>query len=116
MLLVWTVFAVADEADFAGTEVPLTDVVDFLAVDEAGFLAEDAMPAVDFVPADVFAVVFAVEWAVLVDVVFLAVSAVAATANTAQAPHQATNNDAIRIRFIGSIGGFNLDLYRQASA
>ncbi len=90
-------------AVLAGAVVPFADVVDFLAVDEAAFLFEDAVAAVDFAPVDVFGEVFAAGWEVLVDVAFLAVSEVAATANTAQAPNQAPSNDAIRIRFIDSI-------------
>ncbi len=88
----------ADAAFFACAALPWADVVDFLAVDEAGFLLEDAA-AVDFVAVDAFAV----GWELLVELVFLAESAVAGTANTAQAPNQALNNAAIQIRFIDSI-------------
>lgn len=102
LLVVWTVLVEA-AAVFAGGVVPFADVVGFLAVDEAAFLFEDAVAAVDFAPVDVFGEVFAAGWEVLVEVVFLAVSAVAATANTAQAPNQAPNNDAIRTRFIDSM-------------
>lgn len=88
----------ADAAVFAGVVPALADVVGFLAVDEAGFLVEDAAAAVDVAPEDFLTV----KWEALVEVVFLA-SALAAGAKTAQAPNQALNNDAIRIRFIDSI-------------
>lgn len=84
---------------FAAAVPAFADVVDFLAVDVAGFLVEDTVAAVDFGTVDFFTV----EWVVLVAVVFFAVSALAAGAKTAQTPSQALNNNAIRIRGIDSI-------------
>ena len=99
LLLEWTVLVEAEAAFFAAPVPAFVDVVDFLAVDVAGFLVVEAVAAVNFGAVDFFTV----EWVVLVAVVFFAVSALAAGAKTAQTPSQALNDNAIRIRGIDSI-------------